>query len=221
VAIRALLRLARSSGKEQYREAAMNAVYAFAPHIGRRPDFFPTILQALLEDAEAEARHPGMARRHGAAEVLGQAGPVVEASALPIALEAANSGTDKSVLRLAVAPVDPLRDGSFDLRLELNIAKGYHIQSNQPADREGFATVARLRGELPLAMQQWDYPELNAGAIGYADKVTFTAHCRLAENVAAGQYMFRVTILAQPCTPTSCLAPEKVSVDFPLVVAPE
>ncbi len=41
VAIRALLRLARVSGKEHYRATAMRAVAAFGPNIARRPEYFP------------------------------------------------------------------------------------------------------------------------------------------------------------------------------------
>ena len=53
---------------------------------------------------------------------------------------------------------------------------------------------------------------------GYKGEVTLRAHCSLPENMAAGRYTMRATVLAQPCSEISCLAPEKVSVDFPLTV---
>jgi hypothetical protein len=92
------------------------------------------------------------------------------------------------------------------------------VQANRPAEREAFATVARLRGDVTLASQEWKYPTSTDG--GYAGEVTFTARCSLPEKVAAGRYTMRATVLAQPCSEGSCLAPEKVSVDFPLTVAP-
>jgi uncharacterized protein YyaL (SSP411 family) len=215
MAIRALLRLARSSGKEQYREAAMNAVQAFAVNIQRRPDFFPTILQSLLEDAEAQAQHATLAAEGARLEANDLAPPGRD---LPIALEMTRVKPADELLQLSVTPLEPVAGGSFDVELKLSIAKGYKVQANRPAEREAFATVARLRGDVTLASQEWKYPTSTDG--GYAGEVTFTARCSLPEKVAAGRYTMRATVLAQPCSEGSCLAPEKVSVDFPLTVAP-
>jgi uncharacterized protein YyaL (SSP411 family) len=219
VAIRALLRLARTSGKEQYREAAMDAVEAFAGNIQRRPDFFPTILQSLLEDAEARAHHATLASEGVRFEPQGIAATGRE---LPIALESLRGKSADALLQLSVEPVSPVRagpgGGSFEIQLRLSIAKGYHIQGNRPADKEGFATVARLRGDAMLASQEWTYPPMQNGQPGYSGEVTFKARCSLPENTAAGRYLMRATVLAQPCSETSCLAPEKVSADFPLIV---
>jgi uncharacterized protein YyaL (SSP411 family) len=214
MAIRALLRLARSSGKVQYREAAMDAVEAFAANIARRPDFFPTILQSLLEDAEAQAQHATLAAE-GARLEPGELAPTRD---LPIALEMSRGKSADAVLQLSASPLQPVAGGSFDVELKLSIAKGYRVQANRPSEREAFATVARLRGDITLASQEWSYPTSTDG--GYAEEVTFKARCSLPENVAAGRYTLRATVLAQPCSETSCLAPEKVSVDFPLTVAP-
>jgi uncharacterized protein YyaL (SSP411 family) len=213
MAIRALLRLARSSGKEQYRETAMDAVHAFAKNIHRRPDFFPTILQSLLEDAEARAHHATLAAE---ARLEPEALTPVGRD-LPIALESVRGKSPDALLQLSVSPLQPVVAGSFDVELKLSIAKGYKVQANRPSEREAFATVARLRGDVSLASQEWKYPETTDG--GYTGEVTFKVRCLLPESVAAGRYTMRATVLAQPCAGTSCLAPEKVSVDFPLTVA--
>jgi hypothetical protein len=224
MAIRALLRLARSSGKEQYREVAMRGVRAFANNIHRRPDFFPTILEALLEDAEAVAK--GTKLGIGEAAVVAGAGrEEPAAAALPIVLEGA-AVRETPMLSLSPIAMEPVQAGEpFEVSVELAIADGHHVQPHKPKDREAFATVARLRGDVTLASQEWVYPAASpdsqgGGWSGYAGKVRIIARCVLAKNTAPGRYTLRATVLAQPCSGTSCLPPEKVSVDFPLAVLP-
>ena len=207
MAIRALLRLARSSGKEQYREVAMQGVRAFATNIHRRPDFFPTILEALVEDAEAEGMKLGIG----------------EAAALPIVLEG-SAVRETPMLSLAPIALEAVQAGkAFEVAVNLTIAAGHHVQPHKPKDREAFATVARLRGDVTLASQEWVYPPASpasqdGGAPGYSGTVRIVARCEVAKNTAPGRYTLRATVLAQPCSGTSCFPPEKVSVDFPLAV---
>jgi uncharacterized protein YyaL (SSP411 family) len=216
LAIRALLRLAQSSGKEQYREVAMKAVQAFAANIQRRPDFFPTILQSLLEDEEAtRAAKFGAAAATRATVGAGQSPlPFVD---LPLALDHA-AIAKTPLLSLTVAPISPVtaRDSSsFDIALDLTVASGYHLQPHVPKDQEAFATVVRIRGDVPLATQEWKYPGDDSP---YAGTIRFTARCSIARAVKPGRYMLRATVLAQPCSDASCLPPEKVSIDLPLEV---
>ena len=225
MAIRALLRLARSSGKEQYRDVGMQGVRAFAANIDRRPEFFPTILEALLEDADAVARGTklGIGEAAVAAGDLGRDEP--GAAVLPIVLEGA-AVRETPMLSLAPIAVEPVQVGKgFEVVAELTIAEGHHVQPHKPKDREAFATVARLRGDVTLASQEWEYPVASpdlqgGGSAGYSGTVRIVARCVLAKNTAAGRYTLRATVLAQPCSGTSCFPPEKVSVDFPLAVLP-
>ncbi len=215
VAIRALLRLARVSGKEHYRTTAMRAVAAFGPNIARRPEYFPTILLALVEDAKA-TRGP---IKDPAATQFQLATPriLAELAILPAAL-----------LDIAVDAVAPVQAGStFELHVRLTIAPGYHVQPHQPTDREAFCTVARLRGDLPLASQQWHYPpgmpvgdSASGGPIlGYSGTVAFTARCTLAKGAPTpGRHVLRVTVLGQPCTDIACFPPEKAVAEFALEV---
>jgi hypothetical protein len=212
MAIRALLRLAGESGREGYRESAMRAVGAFAGNIARRADFFPTILQGLLEDAEGRARGarrevelPGLVyvgRGHGA---MGPAGSGV----LSVVVESVGSGKAGGVVEVV---------------LGLTVRSGYHVQPHRPRDREAFSTVARVRGEAGLGKQEWTYPEPTTGGEGevryegYEGKVRIVGRCVVGAGVRPGRYGMRATVLAQPCSGVSCLAPEKVSVEFVMVV---
>jgi hypothetical protein len=225
MAIRALLRLARSSGKEQYREVAMQAVRAFANNIDRRPDFFPTILEALLEDAETVAKGTKLGIGEAAVAAGDMARGEPAAAALPIVLEG-SAVRETPMLSLAPIAVEPVQAGKgFEVAVDLTIAEGHHVQPHKPDDREAFATVARLRGDVTLASQKWEYPAASpdsqdGGSPGYSGTVRIVARCVLAKNTAPGRYTLRATVLAQPCSGTSCFPPEKVSVDFPLAVLP-
>ncbi|HUO06817.1 MAG TPA: thioredoxin domain-containing protein [Phycisphaerae bacterium] len=228
MAIRALLRLARSSGKEQYHEIGMQAVGAFSPNIERRPDYFPTILESLLEDMETVAKGANLGIGDVAA---GDSAPgeglsgAVGSGALPAILEE-QPVRETPMLSLEPIAIEPVRAGTpFEVGLDLAITEGHHIQPNKPEDPEVFATVARLRGDVPLASQEWSYPlpypvSQEGTAAGYSGRVRFVAKCLLAEKTPPGRYTLRATVLAQPCSGTSCFPPEKVSVDFPLVVLP-
>ncbi|HVX86049.1 MAG TPA: thioredoxin domain-containing protein [Phycisphaerae bacterium] len=209
LAIRALLRLAAESGREQYRDTALRAVSAFAATIARRPDYFPTILHALVEDAEARTRGPGGWRDT----------PPVRPALVDVGHGA---GGGSKVLALQVH-AGPVADGKFEVNLELTVAPGYHVQPHHPTDREAFATVARVRGELPLAKQEWRYPAGDGGQGDHAYEATvrMAGVCTLgggAAGVKPGKYPMRATVLAQPCSGTSCLAPEKVSANFTIEV---
>ncbi len=64
-----------------------------------------------------------------------------------------------ALLYVVVDPIPPLpAGGAFELHVRLTIADGYHVQTHQPAEREAFSTVARLRGDLAMSAQEWHYP---------------------------------------------------------------
>jgi hypothetical protein len=212
VAIRALLRLARSSGKEHYRDVALRAVAAFADNVRRRPEYFPTLLLALAEDLHAD-RGRGMGPL--------PTGPTTLVGSLPPRDEP--GAETSSLLRLVVDEVPPLKPGAaFELRARLTVAEGYHVQPNEPTDREAFKTVARLRGELAVTIQEWNYPAATAAGpgqpAGYAGTVLLSARGGVLPTAAAGRYLMRLTVLAQPCSGTACLPPERASAEFTLVI---
>jgi len=210
MAIRALLRLAQASGRETYHETAMHAVRGFAPVIKKNPGYFATILQSLIEDAEFQVSRPKIG---GGA--VAEVAPDIDLH-LPVTVSSDDAGSGAFTVdvppTLKVAP-----GGSFELPVTLRIAASYHVQPHQPNDPEAFATVARLRGSLPLGAQEWSYPapaqldDAGHPVSGYAGDVQLLARCVVTGDVPPGQYDLRVTVLAQPCGNGRCLPPEKVT----------
>jgi hypothetical protein len=205
VAIRALLRLARETGEERFRHAAMSAVRAFAENIDRRPEFFPTILMALLEDEATSAQS-------GDFDVRVELQPV------------AKSPGGEDLLQLHVDPPAPARPGAqVEIVARLTIAPGYHVQPAQPRDRGAITTVARLRSVTEpsiIATQTWNYPphaEVDGGN-GYAGTVELRALCLVSQSAAPGAHALRVMVEAQPCSGSACLPVQTASADFALQI---
>ncbi len=203
MAIRALLRLARVSGKERYREVALRAVAAFGANIQRRPEYFPTILLALLEDDQ----------------MAGEKSRVPVTALLAGPLRAESRGAHSALLTLSAQHVQARAGEAFEVKVRVSIAAGYHIQANEPADREAYRTVAKISGPVEVKSQQWRYPATEKfadGTSGYAGDIELTAAC-VAEG-AAGRHVMRVSLLAQICSGNACLAPERLAAEFVLTI---
>jgi uncharacterized protein len=227
VAIRALLRLADVSGKEEYRERALRAVASFSALVERGPSLVPTILRALHENRAFRASNPYLNVR--AAEV----DEVHVERGIALTAEQAASETVEMVasvepsFRLQPVDLPPVKPGqTFDLPLVVHIARGFHIQAARPQDAEAFATVARIRGDLPIATQEWIYPAPETIAAsgstlhGYHGVITITGRLTVAHNAAGGSYSLRAVLQAQPCSGESCLPPEKATLTLVVRVIP-
>lgn len=198
VAIRGLLRLARVTGEERYRAAALRAVGAFATNIERRPEYFPTILRALLEDGAAAGGKSGEMR----ADVGG--GAPERGGRLQVAVE--------SVGRVAAGV-------PFEVRVRLTVAAGFHVQGHVGGDPAVAKTVVRVRPleRVEAISQEWRYPP--AGAGGYEGSVTLVGLCTLPAGTGAGALRCRAIVEGQVCSDEACFAPEQVTAEFLLEVA--
>ena len=200
MAVRGLFHLARITGESTYENAARRAVAVFAPHIERNPAWFSTMLTALVE-------HESLAPKPGNETV------------------AASATAADSVLALApVAPLSARAGETLTITLRATITAGYHVQAHRPREKSAFATVARLRCELPGIAQEWDYPPTaqwpmaGQAVEGYADALALTASIRIPSGAAPGEYKVRFILEAQPCTAASCLLPHFISTASTLTI---
>jgi uncharacterized protein len=213
VAIRALLRLARVSGRTEYNDIALNAVKRFAGVITKQPSMFATILLALVEDAQTAASNPHLGMGH-------------PPPGAPAAAPAVATGIRPSAgpLRLEAPPVTARVGESFEIGLVLHVAPGYHVQTQHPRGAETFVTAARIRTSLPFEVGQWVFPPAQqfgvAGemAEGFGGAVAITAKCTLSRSAAVGKHVVRATVTAQPCSDASCLLPEQLTIEIPIEV---
>ncbi len=205
VAIRALLRLAHVSGKEQYREVALKAAAAFEEHIGRRPEYFPTILLGLLEDQRIKESAPG------------GISPVAPPPIDPLRAPLHDIVSPGDIFGLKVEGSKQVKAGEvMELVLRFTIAGGYHVRAAQ--DREAFKPVARVRtvdDEEVVNSQDWAFPPVGDG--GFEGTVEIRGRCGVKAGVS-GKKRLRVTVMAQPCSAVACFPPERVSEDFEVMV---
>jgi len=211
LAIRALLRLAQHSGKESYREVAARATQSFAGVVSQDPSQFSTLLRSLVEDAHWQLRKP----LELAAPEMDLANHTPPRESMP-----------ESVLKLTAQPLAPVRAKDFfTIHITLKIAEGYHIQpGGLAADRDVLSTVVRMRTDLPVSSQEWQLPEAQQILTGPAEvrglRGTFEilGRCTASDTLRPGRYVLRITVLAQPCSGTSCLPPERATVEIPVEV---
>jgi uncharacterized protein len=213
VAVRALLRLARMTGQAAYRQAALRAADAFGAPMAARPEFYPTMLLALLEDVAAT----------NVAVTL--PGAVPAAAAVPENIAPSQIENQKSkienLLTLTAAELPPLAPGaSFDLTLHLTIAPGYHIPSADPTAGTTPTTVHLRSAPHILATQNWRFPSPQAidGTLAYADQIDLHADCTVAPDAACGAHILRAILAAQLCTAAACRPPEQVILEVPLYI---
>ena len=202
VAIRSLLRLARATGGDAYRQAAMRAVAAFAGVIKKNPSSFSTILHGLVEDAAFTAP----------AKIAGGPNPA----------PAQEHRTEHLELEPA-APISAHPGQTVEAPLRLKVRDGFHIQPETPVAGGLFATVAHLRGDAPIISQQWRFPHAHpiagdAETLGLDGTLEIIAQFQIAADARPGTYRTRVTVQAQPCGVNACFAPESVSVELALTV---
>ncbi len=152
-----------------------------------------------------------------------------------ISAAAAQSSTDApaapaSIVKprafVSLAPVP--RGKEFQVALTVEIAHGYHMNSNHPTDKYLIPTT--LTPKLPTGFELLDtlYPagrvekfsfSPDKGLDVYTGSVTLKLRLVAHNDAPIGAVTFPVTLRFQACNDTTCLPPVKVPVDVRVDVA--
>jgi DsbC/DsbD-like thiol-disulfide interchange protein len=127
---------------------------------------------------------------------------------------------------VSLAPVP--RGKEFQIALAVEIARGYHMNSNHPTDKYLIPTT--LTPKLPTGFELLDtiYPagriekfsfSPNKGLDVYSASVTLKLRLIAHNDAPIGAVTFPVTLRYQACNDTTCLPPVKVPVDVRVDVA--
>lgn len=127
---------------------------------------------------------------------------------------------------VSLAPVP--RGKEFQIALAVEIARGYHMNSNHPTDKYLIPTT--LTPKLPTGFELLDtiYPagriekfsfSPNKGLDVYSASVTLKLRLIAHNDAPIGAVTFPVTLRYQACNDTTCLPPVKVPVDIRVDVA--
>lgn len=112
------------------------------------------------------------------------------------------------------------RGASVEVPLKLMVRRGYHINSNVPAEDYLIPTLLRWEPGGPLAPQGVAYPKGESVRYEFAEKplvvysgtVTVTSRFRVAADTPAGVTNLKGKLRYQACTDNLCLPPRTLDV---------
>jgi hypothetical protein len=113
-----------------------------------------------------------------------------------------------------------------EVAVDVEIAKGYHINSHEPLSSDLVPTELTLDGKGVASLGNLAYPAgkkvrlgFSAGPFSvYERSVTIRAPITVARNAAPGQYEIVLYLRLQPCRGDACLAPQMLSAPLALSI---
>ncbi len=147
---------------------------------------------------------------------------LVSLLSLPFCLPAQTSGP----LNIAEpAKVSARRNSTLEVKLDLSLRPGYHVNSNHPSEQ--YLIPLRLtwedtlvktdRVEYPKAiMQKFDFSEKPLSV--YEGAFALRTQFRVPANAVSGPNIVLGKLRYQACSNTACLPPKTVEVHLPVVI---
>jgi uncharacterized protein len=218
-----LLRLSRGATGGTMRAEALRTLDLAAPFLASSPTAAPyMVLAATLRGAPAgdpPADH-GPADRAPAAPGDRVVNGVVVGRPNP-------QRVVTSSLTVADRPVRPGQAVTMSIRLD--IASGWHVNSNKPNLEYLIPTALRLADERAARVDQIAYPEAHLVKLKFADAQlsvyeganTLRVTLRPPRDSAQGERPVKIHLTYQACSDTTCLAPETVEFLVPLRIEGE
>ena len=141
----------------------------------------------------------------------------------------AQAQTSASVVKVkpqeSVYKVKP--GATFQVAVVVEIEGGYHINSNQPADKFLIPTSLKVESLKGLRTNTVRYPKAKMEKFSFSEKpmsvfdgrtvLRFTA--RALPTLAQGNHTLKAKLTVQACNNELCFRPQTVNVDIPLEVA--
>ena len=141
----------------------------------------------------------------------------------------AQAQTSASVVKVkpqeSVYKVKP--GATFQVAVVVEIEEGYHINSNQPADKFLIPTSLKVESLKGLRANTVRYPKAKDEKFSFSEKpmsvfdgrtvLRFTA--RALPTLAQGNHTLKAKLTVQACNNEQCFRPQTVNVDIPLEVA--
>ncbi|MCP4204365.1 MAG: DUF255 domain-containing protein [bacterium] len=198
VAVRALAMLSARTGRLSYRQKAESTVAAFSKSIRRQPTGFAYLLLGVDE------------LLHGAVGALEYgAGGVVRVAASWDAVRSSGASS------------------SYSLAVRLEIADGWHVNSNRPLQDHLVPTRLIATGD-GLKLEDIDYPAAEVVTLGFQDEPlsVFQGSFEISaglETLGTGELGragesggVRVELTLQACDDERCLRPETLALELPV-----
>jgi thiol:disulfide interchange protein DsbD len=115
----------------------------------------------------------------------------------------------------------------FQIAVVIEIDKGYHINSNRPAEDFLIATSLKVEPLPGLRTNAVRYPKAKLAKFEfsekpmsvYEDRAVLRLTARALPTLAVGKHTIKAKLTVQACNDQACLRPETVNVSIPLEVS--
>ncbi len=116
--------------------------------------------------------------------------------------------------------------GAGEATVRLDIAPGYHVNSNPASDKFYVATELRAEPQEGVTPGQPVYPAGLQRKLGFAEKplsvyegsVLIKLPLRADKGAAKGRHTLRAKLRVQPCNDEACLQPREIDAPIPVTV---
>jgi Thiol:disulfide interchange protein DsbD, N-terminal len=150
---------------------------------------------------------------------------IIASLLISLTLFAAGRTTGKapSVTAAPMARVSVQRGKAATFELDLRVAPGYHINSNQPHDEYLIPTTLKLDPPSDIAIQGITYPQGHDRSFDfapeqkinvYSNDVVITGKVRAMRSAAYGTYRVHGELKYQACDNAACYPPKTLPVSF-------
>jgi Thiol:disulfide interchange protein DsbD, N-terminal len=136
---------------------------------------------------------------------------------------AANPAGGPSVTAAPIAPVTVQQGKSATFEMVFRVARGYHINSNQPKDEFLLPTRLQLDPPSDIVVSGTQYPQGQDYSFSfapdqklnvYSGDFSVTSTVRTTSRVAKGTYRVHGTLNYQACDNAACYPPKKLPIAF-------
>ncbi len=138
----------------------------------------------------------------------------------PLSAEPQSGSDQQQIVKIkAITPEKPVSPGDlFELKLELTIAPGFHINSDQPGDEMLVPTSVELKKDPAYEVKEIIFPEAKKKKFKFSEKpisvydgqVTIKIKMELAEDICGTSLEIEVKLRYQACDENACLRPAAI-----------
>ncbi len=140
----------------------------------------------------------------------------------------AKAGDDSSLLTMQVihSRNGYAAGGQYPLALQVQIARGYHINTHQPNSPDLVPSKLSLAAPAGIAIQQIAYPQARQHKVQgedkpwlvWSDNITIKPVLRIDPQVTPGRYDLALALFYQACDDQMCQMPISEELNFAIEV---
>jgi hypothetical protein len=236
VSARNLIKLAKRTGADAYRDEARATIELFASNLEQSPRGFANLALAASEFLESE-----VGEKEGANETKNEIIPVAAADEkvpandplVPLAEQKEEKKADRpkkgELIKASVyLSTDKLpAGGSCDFQVLLDVNKGWHINANPPSRDYLIPTSVTFKSKLEAKLTDVKYPEGHGfkfegeemEVLVYEGKVAIRGKLVVPEKAGGQTDEMEIVIKYQACNDVGCQPPSTIKLAGKLAVA--